>query len=80
MGFYKESRRAESFEAAIETALSAVLVSPQFLFRVEQDPVGVCTEHGLSHQRSGTGIPPIVLSVEQYSGRRAAENCRAQAS
>ncbi len=41
MGFYKESRRAEGFEAAIETALSAVLVSPQFLFRVEQDPSGV---------------------------------------
>jgi mono/diheme cytochrome c family protein len=41
MGFYRESRRAETFEAAIETALSAVLVSPQFLFRVEQDPVSV---------------------------------------
>ena len=41
MGFYKESRGAESFETAIETALSAVLVSPRFLFRVEQDPVGV---------------------------------------
>ena len=41
MGFYKESRKTEGFEAAIETALSAVLVSPQFLFRVEADPVGV---------------------------------------
>jgi uncharacterized protein DUF1592/uncharacterized protein DUF1588/uncharacterized protein DUF1587/uncharacterized protein DUF1585/uncharacterized protein DUF1595 len=41
MGFYRESRKAEGFEAAIETALSAVLVSPQFLFRVEQDPAGV---------------------------------------
>lgn len=41
MRFYKESRRSESFEAAIETALSAVLVSPQFLFRVEQEPVDV---------------------------------------
>jgi hypothetical protein len=40
MGFYRESRRTEGFEAAIETALSAVLVSPQFLFRVEQDPAG----------------------------------------
>jgi Protein of unknown function (DUF1592)/Protein of unknown function (DUF1588)/Protein of unknown function (DUF1585)/Protein of unknown function (DUF1595)/Protein of unknown function (DUF1587)/Planctomycete cytochrome C len=41
LGFYKESRKTEGFEAAIETALSAVLVSPQFLFRVEQDPAGV---------------------------------------
>jgi hypothetical protein len=30
-----------SFDAAIEMALSAVLVSPQFLFRVEQDPAGI---------------------------------------
>ncbi len=29
------------FEAGIEHALSAVLVSPQFLFRVEQDPAGL---------------------------------------
>jgi hypothetical protein len=30
-----------SFDAGIEMALSAVLVSPQFLFRVEQDPAGI---------------------------------------
>ncbi len=29
------------FEAGIEMALRAVLVSPEFLFRVEQDPAGV---------------------------------------
>jgi hypothetical protein len=29
------------FEAGIEMALSAVLVSPQFLFRVERDPAGI---------------------------------------
>src|SRR5207245_7594336 len=28
------------FEAGIESALSAVLISPEFLFRVEQDPAG----------------------------------------
>jgi hypothetical protein len=32
-------------------ALSAVLVSPQFLFRVETDPAGVPPAR-LSHQRS----------------------------
>ena len=31
----------DAFEAGIETALSAVLVSPQFLFRVERDPSGL---------------------------------------
>lgn len=51
LGFYKESRKTESFEPAIETALSAVLVSPQFLFRVESDPVGVApnTDYRLSN-------------------------------
>ena len=30
-----------AFDAGIEVALSAVLVNPQFLFRVEQDPKGI---------------------------------------
>src|SRR4029079_15935284 len=29
------------FDAGIEMAVSGVLVSPQFLFRVEQDPAGI---------------------------------------
>src|SRR5258705_8099055 len=37
--FYKDSRM-EGFEAGIEMALRAVLVSPGFLFRVGQDPAG----------------------------------------
>ena len=41
---YKKARTeagAGGFDAGIEMALSAVLVSPEFLFRVEQDPPGV---------------------------------------
>src|SRR5687768_7062234 len=41
MEFYREARANESFEGGIETALSAILVSPHFLFRVEHDPAGV---------------------------------------
>jgi hypothetical protein len=41
MEFFRETRANEGYEAGIETALSAILVSPQFLFRVEQDPAGV---------------------------------------
>jgi len=41
MKFYREAKAGDGFEAGIETALSAILVSPQFLFRVEQDPPGV---------------------------------------
>ena len=36
--FYREARKSEGFEPGIEMGLRAVLVSPEFLFRVEQDP------------------------------------------
>jgi hypothetical protein len=39
--FYKDARAGGGFEAGIELALCSVLVSPEFLFRVEQDPAGV---------------------------------------
>jgi hypothetical protein len=42
--FYREARRDGDYDAGIEAALSAVLVSPGFLFRVEQDPAGVAPQ------------------------------------
>jgi len=41
LGFYREGKGDESFEAGIERALEAILVSPKFLFRVERDPANV---------------------------------------
>jgi hypothetical protein len=41
MKFFRQGRRQADFDAGIEMALSAVLVNPQFLFRVEQDPKGI---------------------------------------
>ena len=38
MGFYREGRAETSFDAGIGQALSAVLMNPSFLFRVEQEP------------------------------------------
>jgi mono/diheme cytochrome c family protein len=38
---YRQARAEEDFDAGIEMALSAVLVSPHFLFRVEPDPAGL---------------------------------------
>jgi hypothetical protein len=38
---YRKAQAEAGFEAGIEMALSAVLVSPQFLFRVEQDSAGI---------------------------------------
>ena len=39
--FHEGSAEGAGFEAGIENALSAILVSPQFLIRVETDPAGL---------------------------------------
>src|SRR5947199_1432226 len=41
MKFFRQGRAGADFEAGIKLALSAILVNPQFLFRVEQDPPGL---------------------------------------
>jgi hypothetical protein len=38
--FFRVARAGASFDAGIEMGLRAVLVSPEFLFRIEQDPKG----------------------------------------
>ena len=38
---YEQARAEHGFEAGIEMGLAAVLVSPEFLFRIEQEPAGV---------------------------------------
>ena len=47
-GVLSQGAGGGGFEAGIEAALSAVLVSPEFLFRIEQDPAGHRAERGLS--------------------------------
>ena len=39
--FYRAARSDTDFDAGIEAALSAVLVSREFLFRIERDPAGL---------------------------------------
>ena len=39
--FYRQAKAENGFEAGIGSALSAVLISPEFLFRIEPDPVGM---------------------------------------
>jgi mono/diheme cytochrome c family protein len=41
IALYREGRAQGSFDTGIERALRRVLVSPEFLFRVERDPAGV---------------------------------------
>ena len=40
MGFYERGRQAGKFDKGIENAVRAMLVSPNFIFREERDPVG----------------------------------------
>jgi hypothetical protein len=44
MEFFRKARAEEGFDAGIESALSAILVNPEFLFRIEQDPAGVAPD------------------------------------
>jgi hypothetical protein len=39
--FYRDARTQGGFESGIETALRALLLSPEFLFRIEQDPASI---------------------------------------
>ena len=41
MEFFRDARAEGDFDSGIEMALSSVLVSPKFLFRIEPDPPGV---------------------------------------
>ncbi len=41
LAFYRSGRRDGTFENGIEAALRAILVSPDFLFRIEHDPPGL---------------------------------------
>jgi hypothetical protein len=43
MKFYLQGSAGGDFETGIEMALSAILVNPQFLFRIEQDPTGIAS-------------------------------------
>lgn len=42
--FYRQAKAEAGFEAGIEAALSAVLVNPEFLFRLEREPAGVAPD------------------------------------
>ncbi len=44
MIFYDRGREGAGFDSGIEMALRRLLVSPEFLFRVERDPAGVAAD------------------------------------
>jgi mono/diheme cytochrome c family protein len=46
--FYQKGRANGDFESAVQAAVEALLVSPEFLFRVEQDPLPAGKAHHIS--------------------------------
>jgi mono/diheme cytochrome c family protein len=48
MAFYEQGRMDGGFEAGIETALRKILIAPEFLFRVERDPVSDSSVYRIS--------------------------------
>ena len=53
-------------------ALARILASPQFIYRIEEEPANVAAGPDVSHQRHRSGVAAVVLPVEQPAGRRAA--------
>ena len=67
-----QGRAEGSFDRGIQKALERLLVSPQFLFRIEREPRRRSGRHGLSRQRPRARLAAVVLPLEQHPGRRAA--------
>ena len=54
MPFYEQGRADGGFEAGVQLALERLLVSPQFLYRIEREPAA-----GAATSASATGAPPL---------------------
>ena len=54
MDFYRAGRDGGSFDAGIQLALERVLISPDFLFRVERDPIDI--RPGASYALNDTAL------------------------
>ena len=64
LSFYREGRADGGFDAGVETALRALLASPEFLFRVERDPDGVAAGAAYRVSDPRAGVASVVFSLE----------------
>ena len=70
MAFYRDGvRRRGALTKAIDQALQRLLISPEFLLRVEADPAGVPANTPYRDQRPRARITTVVLPVEQHPRR-----------
>jgi len=62
--FFKQSRQAgELFEQSVERAVQAVLISPHFLFRIEDDPEAGQSERMLNEYELATRLSYFIWST-----------------
>ena len=80
LALYAAGRREGGFEAGIRRGLEGILVDPEFLFRIERDPVGAAAAEAAPDQRPRARVPPVVLPLEQHPRRRAAGGGRPRAA
>ena len=75
MEFYEQGRKNGDFETGIRLALQSILVSPRFLFRLEQAPADAAEDRvgDLSHQRSGSRVAAVVLPLGHRVPTRSCE-------
>ena len=57
-------------------AVEAMLVAPDFLFRIERDPARSRAGQVAPRQRRRSGLAPVVLPVEQHPGRSSCSTAR----
>ena len=67
--FYEQGRKEGSFDLGIQKALERLLVSSQFLFRIEREPANVAAGTRVSRQRPRARLAAVVLHLEQHSRR-----------
>jgi hypothetical protein len=67
--FSDEGRADGSFDAGIEHALQRVLISPDFLFRIERARSGKGADIVVSNQRFRAGVAACRFLGEQHPGR-----------
>jgi mono/diheme cytochrome c family protein len=41
MSFYRDASEQQGFESGVQMAIRRILISPEFLFRIERDPAGI---------------------------------------
>ena len=65
-----DAAKSDPFDRAIHTGLTAILVSPQFLFRIESRDVPARESDPVADRSFRAGVAALVFPLEQHAGRR----------